>query len=148
MTPVVKASAGTGLILKGSAGTTYTLPFCEDDGTVKTNLLVGVTKATAIEPTANGNNNYIFADGTSGVGFYPASAGTLAANKAYLSVPASAAAKGMLGMNISDATTSVNNVLDTKAGTADAKWYTLTGQRVNKPSTGVYIHGGKKVIIK
>ena len=148
LTPVAKASAGTGLILKGYAGATYTLPFCEDDGTVKTNLLVGVTEATAIEPTANGNNNYIFADGTSGVGFYPASAGTLAANKAYLSVPASAAAKGMLGMNISDATTSVNNVLDTKAGTADAKWYTLTGQRVNKPSAGVYIHGGRKVIIK
>lgn len=148
MTPVAKASAGTGLILKGSAGATYTLPFCEDDGTVKTNLLVGVTEATAIEPTANGNENYIFADGTSGVGFYPASAGTLAANKAYLSVPASAAAKGMLGMSLSDATTSVKNVLDTKAGTADAKWYTLTGQRVNKPSAGVYIHGGRKVIIK
>ena len=148
MTPVAKASAGTGLILKGSAGATYTLPFCEDDGTVKTNLLVGVTEATAIEPTANGNENYIFADGTSGVGFYPASAGTLAANKAYLSVPASAAAKGMLGMSLSDATTSVKNVLDAKAGTTDAMWYTLTGQRVNKPSAGVYIHGGRKVIIK
>lgn len=148
LTPVTKASANTGLILKGTANTTYTLPFCADDNTAKTNLLVGVTDDTAIEAISNGNTNYIFANGASGVGFYPASAGTLGANKAYLSVPTSSASKGMLKIYFSNPTTSIKNAVSGKSSKDDAFWYTLGGQRVSKPSTGVYIHGGKKVIVK
>lgn len=148
MTPVKTASANTGLLLKGAANTTYTLPFCADDNIAKTNLLVGVTEVTAIEVTSNGNTNYIFANGDSGVGFYPATAGTIAANKAYLSVPTSSAAKGMLSIKFSNTTTSIKNAMKSKSSQKDAPWYTLGGQRVSKPSTGIYIHGGKKVIVK
>ncbi len=33
-------------------------------------------------------------------------------------------------------------------GSMDTGWYNLQGQRVSRPGRGVYIHGGKKVLIK
>jgi hypothetical protein len=35
-----------------------------------------------------------------------------------------------------------------REGVSREEWYTLQGQRVAKPGKGLYIHNGKKVVIK
>jgi hypothetical protein len=35
-----------------------------------------------------------------------------------------------------------------REGVRSEEWYTLQGQRVAKPGKGIYIHNGKKVVIK
>jgi hypothetical protein len=35
-----------------------------------------------------------------------------------------------------------------REGVRSEEWYTLQGQRVAKPGKGLYIHNGKKVVIK
>ena len=68
----------------------------------------------------------------------------LGANKAYLEVPAAGAIKGFtFSFGGEDAIRGIEN--DTFV---NGTWLNLAGQRVNKPSRGVYIIGGKKVIVK
>ena len=31
---------------------------------------------------------------------------------------------------------------------ADGKWYNLSGQKVAQPTKGIFIHNGKKIVIK
>ena len=46
-------------------------------------------------------------------------------------------------------TTDINGVENDKNNTEqDDVWYSLSGQRVHQPQRGVYIHNGKKVVIK
>lgn len=44
--------------------------------------------------------------------------------------------------------TDVNEVKVTTHETADGAYYNLQGQRVDNPSPGIYIHNGKKVVVK
>ena len=45
-----------------------------------------------------------------------------------------------------EATTAIGTVTNT--GRQDGKWYTLSGVPVERPAKGMYIHNGKKVVIK
>ncbi|MBR1475458.1 MAG: hypothetical protein IJ613_07805 [Muribaculaceae bacterium] len=44
----------------------------------------------------------------------------------------------------------ISAITDVKSDntTGDNAWYTITGQRVSQPTQGIYIHQGKKVIVK
>lgn len=44
--------------------------------------------------------------------------------------------------------TGIASVTPDKGKAVDAAWYNLQGQRVDKPTKGVFIHGGKKVVVK
>ena len=109
MTKVTDIPANTGLVLKetGSAES-YDVP----EGTATSldvdNKLVAATTATEVE-AYNGTTvfNYILKDGE----FHPATAGTLAAGKAYLSLDASAGQQGLV-MEFDDAPTAVEAVQD------------------------------------
>lgn len=131
--------AGTGLLLKGTAGQTYEIPYTI--GTIEnvTNKLVGVTIDTAI----GGNDvDYILSNGK----FVKASAGTLAAGKAYLKLDA-ALARGTIDI-VGDAT-GIDALLSNKEESIkNDEVYNLNGQRVSKPAKGLYVVGGKKVMVK
>lgn len=48
-----------------------------------------------------------------------------------------------------DGTTGIDEVVNTQVKNHDGKYYTLSGQQVEKPTTsGVYIHNGKKFVVK
>ena len=71
------------------------------------------------------------------------------ATRAYIIVPAPAApAQGrQYRFDFNGTTTAIDNV--TVSGMEDGAWYTISGIRVNRPAAkGVYIHNGRKVIVK
>ena len=129
-----KIIGGTGIIINGTPGTTYTLNVA-DKGTAYsgTNLLTGTLAPTYIE-----EGQYFLKSGK----FVYSSAGTLPANKAYLKSDGT----GTQGAKLSFVfdTTSIEQV---KMETSDA-WYDLSGRKVNPSANvkGVYIHNGKKVV--
>ena len=150
---VTTINEGQGLLLKpASVGTFYDATLCASTpGAYETNLLRGVTSATDITATDGEYTNFIFTKVDDEIGFYPAKAGTIPAYKAYLQIPTAslpASAPARLYVVFEDGeTTSITPVRNNQK-TSD-EWYTLGGQRSTKPTErGIYIHEGKKVIIK
>lgn len=131
--------AGTGLILAGTAGETYSIPVAASGTALTSNKLVGVTTDTAIG--GDGVYHYILYNGE----FCRANSGTLPAGKAYLSLAAAPSSRENLDIVIDGLSTGIKNV---KVGTEDNVYYNLQGQRVLYPSKGLYIVNGKKVIVK
>ena len=71
------------------------------------------------------------------------------ATRAYIIVPAPAgSAQGrQYRFDFNGTTTAIDNV--TVSGMEDGAWYTISGIRINRPAAkGVYIHNGRKVIVK
>ena len=64
------------------------------------------------------------------------------AGKAYLSVPKASGAK-FFGLD--GEATGINSV---KTAKADGAYYTLEGVKTTKPVKGLYIHNGKKIVVK
>ena len=114
-----------------------------------TNYLVGVPTTTSISPSDGDYTNFVLANGTHGVNFYALSkTGNISAGKAYLKLPTADINKSNLsrGFVIDDnGTTSISTPIRNEY---DDMLYDLQGRRVNKPSKGLYIMNGKKVIIK
>ncbi len=74
---------------------------------------------------------------------------TSAPNKAYLKIPADVAA-GAKGFTFSGETTGITTIDGNENADADGHWYTIDGQRLNTMPTqkGLYIHNGKKIVVK
>lgn len=73
----------------------------------------------------------------------------LKATRAYIIVPTPAgSAQGrQYSFDFNGTTTAIDNV--TISGMEDGAWYTISGIRINRPAAkGVYIHNGRKVIVK
>ena len=150
---VTTINKGQGLLLKpAEVGTFYDATLCASTpGAYETNLLRGVTSVTDITATDGDYTNFIFTKVGDEIGFYPASAGIIPAYKAYLQIPTASlpvGAPARLSVVFEDGeTTSITPVRNNQK-TSD-EWYTLGGQRSTKPTErGIYIHEGKKVIIK
>lgn len=148
MTRVYEVPATTGVILTGEAGS-YSVPYATSKLDADfTNLLKGVTTATIIAPTSDGFLNYILANGTKGIGFYPVGlSGTLAAGKAYLQLPESVSAAKSISM-LFDETTGIQDNLELTNKESSNTVYDIMGRKVMNPTKGLYIKNGKKVIIK
>lgn len=135
--------AYTGLILKGTAGQTYEIPYSIGETNAVSNLLVGVTVDTQI---GGNGEDYIL---TTAGKFVKANAGTLAAGKAYLKIPSSKSRELTLEF---DEVTGVDNAKITMQNaqlSGGEAVYTLSGQRVSQPKKGgLYVVDGKKVFIK
>ncbi len=142
MTQVNKVPANTGLVLKATTpGSAVNVPVF--DGTspddVSGNKMAG--SATATTAVAE-NAGYILSDGF----FQPASAGTLPAGKAYLNIAVSSARS--LNMIFDDEmTTGIENI-EHGSLNIEHSVYDLQGRRVSKPTKGLYIVNGRKVVIK
>ena len=135
--------AGTGLLMTGTEGATYVFPLTRAKATADVfgNKLVGVLTDTDLSTLTDGNTHYVYY----GDGFWPLSTGTIAANKAYLSLPNAGNAK--INVSLGGATTGIEDIAADNED--NGAWYTLDGVKVNEKPTakGLYIHNGKKVIV-
>ncbi len=72
---------------------------------------------------------------------------TLSGNKAYLAAPADGAKQTALNILFNNGDiTGISSAV--KTAEADGAYYTLQGVKTLKPAKGLYIHNGKKVIVK
>lgn len=95
------------------------------------------------ETTAPTGSYVLYADDTHRLGFYKAASDTkVKAYGAYLMAESSSAK-----INIDFGTSTAISTIK-QATVADDAYYTLSGHRVAHPAKGIYIHGGKKVIIR
>ncbi len=151
LTRIYDVPAGTGIMLIGNPGD-YKIPHTVSK-TYYSNMFVGVLEATTVPETSGDYVNYYLSAGTQGVGFYRVSGSvSLKANRAYLparkTLPGSASTRGFIGFEFSDGTTALDSAPAATPATAPAVYYNLQGQRVDKPTKGLYIKNGKKVVIK
>lgn len=151
--------AHTGLLLRGTYGTTYTCPLLDKTLDAATdNALYGTTTAT--QPAADSDAYFYYLtyskeDGVKTLGFYwLAQGGTPVVNtpyRAYLKLPKTESTASTKGFALSgDAATAIPT--PTYATSASPSIYTLSGHRVgtapNRLPAGLYIIGGKKVLVR
>lgn len=131
--------ANTGILVKAAKGD-YNFAVTSKEGTpLENNNLIAAT-----EPVKSDGTTY-FALTKIGdkVGFAVVNNGVvIPAGKAYLSVPAASTAK-FFGLD--GEATGINSV---KTAKADGAYYTLEGVKTTKPVKGIYIHNGKKIVVK
>lgn len=137
--------ANTGVVLYGEPKT-YTANLTTSEATLtEANEL----RAATVDVTITDNDNkyiLVYDNANKIVKFGKASAGTLAAGKAYLEINDANAAK-QLSIDFNGETTGINTVENATEAQNDV-YYTLGGQRTVKPVKGLYIHNGKKYIAK
>ena len=147
MLRVTSVPAGTGLLLRGTAGATYTVRQAPS-ATYVVNLLVGAPNGVTLSPTAGTYTNYVLAVKNGVTAFYPLSeSGQLGAGLAYLQLPTGVAGGSRaIGLRLDDDAT---GVAAAGARPSAAPWYDLQGRRYDsRPvAKGVYIYKGKKVIV-
>lgn len=142
MVQVNKVPAGTGLVLMATTpGSAVNVPVFDgtDPSDVTGNNMAGsATSTTAIAE----NGGYILKNGV----FQPATAGTLAAGKAYLNIAVSAR-ELELSFDENDVT-AISELTTTNCTNNTNEYFDLQGRKVAQPTKGLYIVNGKKVVIK
>ncbi len=129
--------AGTGVVLKGAEGS-YTMAVSNTGATLDgTNLL----KANIAARTPGEAEYYTLAAGPK---FCKSTGGTLAAGKAYLVIPSGSSAR-IVTMTFDGEATGISEL---KSVAEEGALYNLSGARVSKPTKGLYIQNGKKLIVK
>ena len=146
LTRVMKVPAGTGILVKGDAGS-YKIPHSTVRAVYANFFKGNLGEAIKIEETDGDKTNY-YLSGKDGTFVSVNGNANIGKNKAYLQLPTSVFA-GTRSIGISyddeDGTTGINVQSSIQS---DNAYYTLQGQRVAKPGKGLYIHNGKKVVIK
>lgn len=131
--------AKTGILVKAPAGN-CDFVVTSDKGTELTNN--NLVAATA-DVTSDGAKFFALTKIGDKVGFALVEKDVvIPAGKAYLEVPAATAAK-FFGLD--GEATGINSV---KTAKADGAYYTLEGVKTTKPVKGLYIHNGKKIVVK
>ncbi len=131
--------ANTGVLLnrETAAESVSAMPYTGEAGTIPTNLLVGSLEAQTISNAyLLYNNQFILAqDGT-----------TVGAHRCYLPMSTSTQGAPVLRIGAPGTVTGVETI--NTNGSGDNTYYNLMGQPVTNPAPGIYIRGGKKVIVK
>ena len=142
--------AGEGIMVKGTAGETFTINVAASGTAIDGNLLKGQTTTGNVAASAGSAYHYVFGyESPSKYGFYNLTADTeVPAGKAYLeTTTALSVASARLSIVFDDEATGINNLTSTLSkGEGDC--YDLQGRKVAQPTKGLYIVNGKKVIIK
>ncbi|MBR6715789.1 MAG: Ig-like domain-containing protein [Prevotella sp.] len=147
--------ANTGVVLQGEPKD-YEFKVVNVDLTAPdNNMLKGTDEATEI---TSENNLYILSNGKYGIGFYLDDNNdnhkiNNGAHKAYLEVPAGASnAKYFVFGNteelVSEGDGLVDGINDVNVSESKKEYFNLDGTRANTLRKGIYIVGGKKVVIK
>ncbi|MCD8266926.1 MAG: hypothetical protein LUC33_07220 [Prevotellaceae bacterium] len=125
-------------------GTTTTIP------TATAGWLTGVYESTTVE-----QSNYVLQNGSEGLAFYAVASDDieLGANHCYLSVSEEGASGGdapavILLFPASDGTETAITGVEAETETGTEAVYDLSGRKVSQPVKGIYIKGGKKVLVK
>lgn len=134
-----KVPANEGLLVKGESAS---VPVCASADPV-TNLLVGVTAETV----KTANTVFVLMKGSKGIGFYKNTNDfTLRANSAYLRAEDVEGSTARAFIALDDETT---GIADVKAVKEDAEgMFDLQGRKIAKPTKGLYIVNGKKIVVK
>ena len=133
---IEKAPANTGLILTGRQGT-YIVKMCDNEpNSVATNLLKASVGGAWVENTTTEVTNYICVNGN----FVRANGVMVQPWSAWLRLIGNAHA-------ISNGTTTAINEIE-KNVVDNEPYYRLDGTIEQHPSKGIFIHKGKKVILK
>ena len=140
-------AASTGLILKGTASTSYTIPVVASGTDISASNKL---KAAVTATTLDDGSFYILKGGKFCLvtGAADAAARTVPAGKAYLlasDVPASARELSFVFGN--DETTGLKIISNSQL-IGNSQFYDLQGRKVANPTKGLYIVNGKKVVIK
>jgi hypothetical protein len=139
-----KVPANTGLLLKGTAGTCYTIPLADSGTAPAINLLKAGTGAL-VAPETDKTKYALSVEG--GVACFKkiTAAREIPAGKAYLEFNETIEAREFFALD--EETTGVADVR-VKMADGRSEYFNLAGQRVVQPTRGLYIVNGKKVIIK
>ena len=146
------------MLINSIAGTSVDFACISGIGSVVdegTNLLKGTLVEKELD-LSDGTNNYSLGRKDGKIGFYKFNNGgtttiTLGANKAYLETPASGGAvKGfLLDLETGIEEVDYGQTMDSGRWTMDnVQIYNLSGQRITKTTRGIYIVGGRKVVVK
>ena len=131
--------AGTGILVKAAAGN-HDFVVTSDKGEALAN---NDLKAATADKTSDGTKYFALTKIGDKVGFALVANGVvIPAGKAYLEVTKSTGAK-FFGLD--GEATGINSV---KTAKADGAYYTLEGVKTTKPVKGLYIHNGKKIVVK
>ena len=131
--------AKTGILVKAAQGN-HNFVVTSKEGTELTNN--NLVAATA-DVTSDGAKFFALTKIGDKVGFAVVKEDVkIPAGKAYLKVPAATPAKFF---SLDGEATGINSV---KTAKADGAYYTLEGVKTTKPVKGLYIHNGKKIVVK
>lgn len=134
--------ANTGVIIKGAEGTVAEFTATTSAATPDNDLSANTT------PTTMTAGDYVLYNNGGSAEFRKVTATTLAANKAFLQASKlGSSGAPSLSIVFDDVTTAIQQV-ETARPAASSNIYTLGGQRVSQPGKGLYIVGGKKVVVK
>lgn len=147
LTPVKKVAAHTGLILNGEAGKTYTLPILASNEAgleaVTDNQLVDCVDAVW---STGRKNDYFLSNGK----FVKSdNDGWALPGKSFLYISSGRANKSEspLRVYVDNTATAINGITNNPV-VKDEAYYNLQGVKVLRPQHGVFIHNGKKVVLK
>ena len=150
LTSVKEVPAGEGILLIGDPGV-YMVPH-KSTTAYYANLMVGTVEAKTINETDGEYTNYYLSNGSYGVGFYKVYGSIeINANRAYLPLLKSttSGSRGFIGLDFEDGEEGTTGISEAPQRLAEMDvYYNLQGQRVDCPSKGIFIHNGKKVVIK
>ena len=140
--------AGTAVALNGPQGT-YNFKVVNDETVAPANNLLRGFDAPHL--TEGGDIYYKLTVKNDIVGFYwgeeNGEAFESGAHKAYLAIPAGASNAKFLALGTEDGE-SVDGINEVTASDSKNEYFNLNGTRVNTLHKGIYIVGGKKVVIK
>lgn len=131
--------ANTGILVKADQGNHNFVVTSDKGETLAYNDLKAATK----DVTSVDDKFFALTKLGEKVGFALVANGVvIPAGKAYLEVPTSTPAKFF---SLDGEATGINSV---KTAKADGAYYTLEGVKTTKPVKGLYIHNGKKIVVK
>lgn len=147
LTPVKKVKAHTGLILKGEAGKTYTLPILASneeglDEATDNQLLDCVD---AVWSTGRDNDYFLH----NGEFVKSDNDGWALPGKSFLYISSGRVNKSEspLRVYVDNTATAIDGITNNPV-VKDKAYYNLQGVKVQRPQHGVFIHNGKKVVLK
>ena len=133
---------GTPVLVGAEAGSYNFAASADEATTVADNDL----KAAAADTKGDGATIYALVEQDGKAVFAPLKEGVpVSLGHAYLKLPAASATR-FYSIQFGGETTGINEV--NAAAKADGAYYTLQGVKTSKAAKGIYIHNGKKVVIK
>ena len=138
---VKKIPAGTGVVVAGEPNKTYNVPVIASADPVVGNKLIGVTSDHPAE-----EGDYVLAYRSDVRGFFPVEEYVvIPAGKAYLHIGGGSDARSFIPLDYE--TTGIGALLMNNEK-VKKEIFSLSGQRVSQPKKGLYIIGGRKVVVK
>ena len=147
LTPVKKVKAHTGLILKGEACKTYTLPILasNEEGLDEATGNQLVDCVDALWSTGRDNDYFL----SNGEFVKSTNNGWVLPGKSYLYIEGGRGnqSDSPLRVYVDNTATAINGITNNTV-VKDEAYYNLQGVKVQRPQHGVFIHNGKKVVLK